>query len=150
MAATRVPRRCSRRGRCLARWMKLKAVALGDRLNRRRIGLSAEARHVTEKLFNPGRGRGPRDVQQPGSGVAQPVPCLPRHIERRPRQDGHGFPFERRPPLPLIDEQHFILGKVAVDGDRRPGRQALSAHGEARPRAPGIDVHNHLPGRGRS
>ena len=140
---------CSGRRCCLAGWMKLKAMALGDRLNRRRIGLGAEAGDVTEKLFDSRGGRRPRDVQQPRSCIAQSMPCLPRDIEHHPRQDSHGLPFQRRPSLPLVDEQHLILGEVSVDGNCRTGKDRFGPRGKRGVAPPGIDINDNFPRRGR-
>lgn len=98
--------------------MKLNAVSSGRGLKRGRIGLRAQPRHRAEKLFKARRGCRPCELQQSRPGIAQPTPRLPGDMERHPWQDGHGLSFKRRPPLALIDEQHLVSVRMAVDRDR--------------------------------
>src|SRR3989338_2712963 len=78
------------------------------------------------------------------------MPGVARHIEHDPWQDGHGRFFKRRPSLPFVDEEHFILGQVAMDRNRSTRSQALGPHGKGRSAALGINLDDNLARGGRA
>ena len=129
---------------------KLNPMALGDRLNRCRICLAADAREFTEKLFQSWGRNSPHELQQPCAGIAHAMPRLPLDVKQRPWHHGHGVVVEDRPPLPLVHKQHFIMLKMSVHRNGGSGEDGFGPHREGGPRSPRIDLDDHLTRRGRS
>jgi hypothetical protein len=124
-------------------------MAPGDLLEDGTRRGSARARQLPEELLDA-RGRGdPEELQDPGAGVAQPVPGLFRRVDYRARHDRHRLTLERGASLPLVDKEHLVAVQVPVDGDLRARQERLGPHGERGAGASGVDFEDHLAGGGR-
>jgi hypothetical protein len=135
--------------RHLAVSRELDAIALPDLPDRRRTGLIAQLGQLAEEPFDARRRHHPGDLQEAGARVLQAVPDLLRRVDQRAGHDGHRPAVDDRAALPLVHEQHGVLGQQPVHEGGRAGRDGLRPDGDGGPAVLRVDLDDDVPGRGR-